>query len=136
MAGQRDDSRPESQHRLAVLIDASRSMSVRDQRKRPEDVREAAVALGFLNSPQVLELLDSQREQGRRARRRNEVPTVSLVGYTNAGKSTLFNRLTEAGVYAQDQLFATLDPTVRRVELPDGSDIVLADTVGFEADFA
>jgi len=72
-----------------------------------------------------------QREQGRRARRRAEVPTVSLVGYTNAGKSTLFNQLTDAGVLAADQLFATLDPTLRRVELPRGQAIILADTVGF-----
>ena len=75
--------------------------------------------------------VDSQRGQGRRSRRRNEVPTVSLVGYTNAGKSTLFNSLTEAQVYARDQLFATLDPTLRRVALDDGTGLVLADTVGF-----
>jgi GTP-binding protein HflX len=75
--------------------------------------------------------VDSRREQGRRARRRAEVPTVSLVGYTNAGKSTLFNRLTDAGVYAQDQLFATLDPTLRRLPLAEGEGVVLADTVGF-----
>jgi GTP-binding protein HflX len=78
-----------------------------------------------------LEKVDSQRELGRKARRRADLPTTSLVGYTNAGKSTLFNRLTEAGVYARDQLFATLDPTLRRVGLPDGSATVLADTVGF-----
>ncbi|MDH5445225.1 MAG: GTPase HflX [Gammaproteobacteria bacterium] len=72
-----------------------------------------------------------QREQGRRGRKRADIPTVSLVGYTNAGKSTLFNQLTEAGVYAADQLFATLDPTLRRIELPDRQPAVLADTVGF-----
>lgn len=78
-----------------------------------------------------LQRVASQREQGRRARSRAEVPTVSLVGYTNAGKSTLFNALTEAGVYAQDQLFATLDPTLRRLGLPEGGAVILADTVGF-----
>ncbi len=71
-----------------------------------------------------------QREQGRRSRKKAEVPTVSLVGYTNAGKSTLFNRLTESEVYAADQLFATLDPTLRRIPLGSGH-AVLADTVGF-----
>ncbi len=75
--------------------------------------------------------VDSQREQGRRARRRADVPTVSLVGYTNAGKSTLFNSLTEADVYVRDQLFATLDPTLRRLDLEDGNSLILADTVGF-----
>ncbi|WP_456445960.1 ribosome rescue GTPase HflX [Thiolapillus sp.] len=78
-----------------------------------------------------LSKVDSQRDQGRKARRRAEVPTVSLVGYTNAGKSTLFNCLTHAHVYARDQLFATLDPTLRRLKLPEGENLVLADTVGF-----
>ncbi|WP_226067343.1 ribosome rescue GTPase HflX [Dickeya zeae] len=81
-----------------------------------------------------LERVEKQREQGRRARTRAEVPTVSLVGYTNAGKSTLFNRMTAADVYAADQLFATLDPTLRRIEVDDVGDTVLADTVGFIRD--
>lgn len=78
-----------------------------------------------------LQKVRKQRDQGRRARRRAEVPTVSLVGYTNAGKSTLFNTLTTAEVYAADQLFATLDPTMRRLELDSAGPIVLTDTVGF-----
>ncbi|ACR14113.1 GTP-binding proten HflX [Teredinibacter turnerae T7901] len=78
-----------------------------------------------------LEKVRKQREQGRRARNRADIPTVSLVGYTNAGKSTLFNAITDAGVFAQDQLFATLDPTMRRIGLPDVGPAVLADTVGF-----
>ncbi|NLC22170.1 MAG: GTPase HflX, partial [Halomonadaceae bacterium] len=72
-----------------------------------------------------------QRSQNRRARARAEIPSVSLVGYTNAGKSTLFNALTAADVYAADQLFATLDPTLRRLEIEDVGSVVLADTVGF-----
>ena len=78
-----------------------------------------------------LDKVSNQRGQGRRARARAEIPTVSLVGYTNAGKSTLFNRLTESKVYAADQLFATLDPTLRRLELPEAGPVILADTVGF-----
>lgn len=78
-----------------------------------------------------LEKVRKQREQGRRARSRAEIPTVSLVGYTNAGKSTLFNKITNSAVYAQDQLFATLDPTMRRIELDEVGAAVLADTVGF-----
>ena len=78
-----------------------------------------------------LKKVESQRNQGRRARSRAELPTVSLVGYTNAGKSTIFNLLTEAGIYTADQLFATLDPTLRRVDLPGDEALILADTVGF-----
>ena len=78
-----------------------------------------------------LEKVRSQREQARRGRKRADIPSVSLVGYTNAGKSTLFNALTQSQVYAADQLFATLDPTLRRLELNDLGPIVLADTVGF-----
>lgn len=78
-----------------------------------------------------LQKVEKQREQGRRSRKRANIPTVSLVGYTNAGKSTLFNRLTEAGVLAEDKLFATLDPTHRKIALNDHQSIILADTVGF-----
>ncbi len=81
-----------------------------------------------------LKRVQSQREQGRRSRKRADIATVSLVGYTNAGKSTLFNTLTESEVYAEDQLFATLDPTLRRLELPDGDAVILVDTVGFIRD--
>ncbi|ORU93905.1 MAG: GTPase HflX [Cycloclasticus sp. symbiont of Bathymodiolus heckerae] len=78
-----------------------------------------------------LEKVNKQRDQGRRSRQRADVPTVSLVGYTNAGKSTLFNALTDSSIYVADQLFATLDPTLRQVKLPDYGELVLADTVGF-----
>ncbi|NDK98535.1 ribosome rescue GTPase HflX [Photorhabdus bodei] len=78
-----------------------------------------------------LSRVEKQREQGRQARNKADIPTVSLVGYTNAGKSSLFNRMTAAEVYAADQLFATLDPTLRRIEVNDVGTVVLADTVGF-----
>ena len=81
-----------------------------------------------------LEHVDTRRTMNRRNRMRAEIPTVALVGYTNAGKSTLFNALTDADVYVEDQLFATLDPTVRRLDLPEGQHVVLADTVGFVRD--
>lgn len=81
-----------------------------------------------------LDRIEAQRAQGRRARAKAELPVVSLVGYTNAGKSTLFNRLTDAGVLEADRLFATLDPTLRRLELPQGARALLADTVGFVSD--
>jgi len=99
-------------------IELDRRM-IRDQIKRLEE-----------------ELVHVQRMRAtqRVGRERNEIPTIALVGYTNAGKSTLFNRLTKADVYVADQLFATLDPTLRQVRLPGGEDIMLSDTVGFVQD--
>ena len=78
-----------------------------------------------------LDKVKKQREQGRQSRQKAEIPTVSLVGYTNAGKSSLFNMLAEDHVYVKDQLFATLDPTLRRIELSKDVTVILADTVGF-----
>lgn len=81
-----------------------------------------------------LENVRRSREQNRRARQKASIVTVSLVGYTNAGKSTLFNTLTGAHIFAADQLFATLDPTMRKLPLPGAPSIMLADTVGFIRD--
>jgi len=85
----------------------------------------------MVNIRKRLEKVEVQRQQGRRARMRAELPTLSLVGYTNAGKSTLFNTITQADVYAADQLFATLDPTLRKMDLAGVGRVILADTVGF-----
>ena len=81
-----------------------------------------------------LDKLRFQRDQGRVARRKTTTPTVAIVGYTNAGKSTLFNSLTDANVYSADKLFATLDPTLRRLQISKGQHVVMADTVGFIQD--
>ncbi|VEH66112.1 GTP-binding protein HflX [Rodentibacter pneumotropicus] len=75
--------------------------------------------------------VEKQRNQNRQTRQKADIPTISLVGYTNAGKSTLFNAITQAKVYAADQLFATLDPTLRRLQIQDVGTTILADTVGF-----
>jgi len=96
------------------------------------DRRLIGIRVKLLN--ERLEQLGRRRETQRRARRRAAVRNVALVGYTNAGKSTLFNRLPGASVYAADQLFATLDTTLRRWQVPDAEDIVLSDTVGFIRD--
>ena len=89
-------------------------------------VRERIKSIG-----KRLEKVRKQRDQGRRGRRRSDTPTISLVGYTNAGKSSLFNTITNSEVFAADQLFATLDPTMRRVSLNDLGPVIFADTVGF-----
>ena len=80
---------------------------------------------------QKLQDVARRRRQNRRSRNRQGTPTVSLVGYTNAGKSTLFNAITQAEVFAQDLLFATLDPTTRKIEVPGAGNVVMTDTVGF-----
>ncbi|MCC6458245.1 MAG: GTPase HflX [Caldilineaceae bacterium] len=93
------------------------------------DRREISRRIAFLK--RQLEEIRKHRDQYRRNRRKNAMPVVALVGYTNAGKSTLLNALTNAQVRAEDQLFATLDPTTRRATLPSGHEVLLTDTVGF-----
>jgi GTP-binding protein HflX len=93
------------------------------------DQRLIGVRIKAINKS--LDKVRRQRDQGRRARKRAQVPTISLVGYTNAGKSSLFNRMSESDIYVADQLFATLDSTLRSIPLPDFGAAILADTVGF-----
>jgi len=78
-----------------------------------------------------IEKVRQQRALGRKSRKKSELPSITIVGYTNAGKSTLFNQMTQAGVYAEDRLFATLDATLRKVHLPGAGPVIFADTVGF-----
>jgi len=93
------------------------------------DRRMLGKRIKYLNNRLIK--VSRQREQSRQARKKAEIPTVSLVGYTNAGKSTLFNALTNSSAYAADKLFATLDPTLRKLEINNELCVILADTVGF-----
>ena len=97
--------------------------------KLESDRRHIRRRLGAIR--ESLEKVETQRKLRRQRRRKDGIPTVALVGYTNAGKSTLLNHLTDAGVLAEDKLFATLDPTARALRLPDGREVMLVDTVGF-----
>src|SRR5512133_935267 len=95
------------------------------------EVDKRAIRKRIAHLKRELEKVEAHRQRYRSQRRRSRIPTVALVGYTNAGKSTLLNRLAKADVYVADQLFATLDPTTRRVELPGGYQALCTDTVGF-----
>jgi GTP-binding protein HflX len=92
------------------------------------------IAVRIKNISKRLNKVHKQRDLGRKSRVKNELPMIALAGYTNAGKSTLFNALTNAHVFANDQLFATLDSTIRQVILPASGEAVIADTVGFIQD--
>ncbi|MCB1644166.1 MAG: GTPase HflX [Pseudomonadales bacterium] len=107
------------------------SMGVTGAGETQLEADQRMVGTRIKNINQRLSKVRKQRNQNRRARARADIQTVSLVGYTNAGKSTLFNRLCEADVHAADQLFATLDPTLRQLELPVLGKAILTDTVGF-----
>lgn len=99
------------------------------EKKLEVDKRHIRRRINFLENE--LENVKKRREIVREGRSRNSIPSIALVGYTNAGKSTLMNRLCRSEVLAEDKLFATLDPTARKLELPDGRDVLLVDTVGF-----
>ena len=93
------------------------------------DRREINRRIAYLK--EQLEKVRAHRTRHRNRRKKSNIPVVALVGYTNAGKSTLLNQLSDAGVYAADKLFATLDPTTRKIYLPAGKECLLTDTVGF-----
>jgi len=95
------------------------------------EIDQRLVRVRIKSIQKSLAKVKKQRDQGRRARQRAEIPTISLVGYTNAGKSSLFNRMSESDIYVADQLFATLDSTLRKIQLPDLGSAILVDTVGF-----
>lgn len=95
------------------------------------EVDRRSIRTRIANIKRELEKVEAHRMRYRAQRKRSRIPTVALVGYTNAGKSTLLNRLSKAGVYVANQLFATLDPTTRRVQLPGGELALFTDTVGF-----
>lgn len=95
------------------------------------EVDKRAIRREIAHLKKELDKVSAHRDRYRAQRKRSRIPTVALVGYTNAGKSTLLNRLTKSEVYVADQLFATLDPTTRRVELPGGYQALMTDTVGF-----
>ena len=95
------------------------------------EVDRRAIRKRITHLKSELEKVEAHRSRYRAQRKRSRIPTVALVGYTNAGKSTLLNRLTKSDVYVADQLFATLDPTTRRVDLPGGTAALFTDTVGF-----
>ncbi|MCP5180683.1 MAG: GTPase HflX [Pseudomonadales bacterium] len=95
------------------------------------ELDQRMLAMRIKSTRARLEEVAQRRAQSRRRRQRNQIPSISLVGYTNAGKSTLFNKLTAADAFVQDQVFATLDPTMRRLLIPGAGECILADTVGF-----
>ncbi len=95
------------------------------------EVDKRAIRREITHLKKELEKVSAHRQRYRAQRKRSRIPTVALVGYTNAGKSTLLNKIAKADVYVADQLFATLDPTTRRVELPGGYQSLMTDTVGF-----
>ncbi len=95
------------------------------------EVDKRAIRKRILHLKKELEKVEAHRQRYRAQRKRSRIPTVALVGYTNAGKSTLLNKVTKSDVYVADQLFATLDPTTRKVELPGGYQALFTDTVGF-----